>query len=177
MTPIFTTLKKPSYLLLTSALTIIFWLLYTFFDLRQGGVHLTIFSTHVMSFQYFLERFGLAYVVSRIVLDILISFLSALTIALVIDSYRNGNKLVVGSTCSTGATVILGFATFGCPSCVLPIAGTFGVVLTSETLPLFGFEFKILSLLICIGTLFWLLHRLKLSAQMSVREVSAISLK
>ncbi len=168
MTPIFTTLKKPSYLLLTSALTIIFWLLYTFFDLRQGGVHLTIFSTHVMSFQYFLERFGLAYVVSRIVLDILISFLSALTIALVIDNYRNGNKLVVGSTCSTGATVILGFATFGCPSCVLPIAGTFGAVLTSETLPLFGFEFKILSLLICIGTLFWLLHRLKRSSAMLV---------
>jgi hypothetical protein len=166
MRPIFTTLKKIPYLLLTIALTIVFWLLYTFFDLRQGGVHLTIFSTHVMSFSFFIGRFGLAYVVSRIVLDILIAFLSALTIALVIDSYRNGNRLVVGSTCSTGATVLLGFTTFGCPSCVLPIAGTFGAVLTSETLPLFGFEFKILSLLICIGTLFWLVHRMKVSSKM-----------
>lgn len=166
MIPIFATLKKVPYLMLTFALTLVFWTLYTFFDLRQGGTHLTIFSTHVMSFQYFVEQFGLVYVASRIVLDILISFLSAIMIALVIDSYRNGNKLFTGSACSTGATFILGFATFGCPSCVLPIAGTFGDILTSETLPLFGFEFKILSLLIISVTLIWFLHRLKLVSSM-----------
>jgi hypothetical protein len=161
MTPILTPLKKAPYLLLTFALTIIFWALYTFFDLRQGGTHLTIISTHVMPFQYFLEHFGVVYVSSRVVLDLLISFLSAVLIALLIDNYRSGNRMFAGSACSTGTSIILGFATFGCPSCVLPIAGTFGVIFTSEALPLFGFEFKILSLTIISGTLIWLLRRLK----------------
>ena len=164
MTLILTTLKKMPYLLLTLVLTLVLWAFYTFFDLRQGGTHLTIFSLHVMSFQYFVERFGLIYVVGRIMLDLLIAFFSALTIALVVDNYRNGTGMFGSSACSTGATFLLGFATFGCPSCVLPIAGTFGVILTSETLPLFGFEFKILALLISVGTLLWLLYRLKLSS-------------
>ncbi len=154
--------------MLTLVLTLVLWSLYIFFDLRQGGTHLTIFSLHVMTLQYFVEHFGLLYVVTRIVLDLLIAFFSALAIALVVDNYRNGGGIFGSSVCSTGATFLLGFATFGCPSCVLPIAGTFGVILTSETLPLFGFEFKILSLLISISTLLWLLHRLKLSSHEDV---------
>ena len=159
MTFINNTLKKTPYLMLTLVLTLLFWAFYTFFDLRQGGTHLTIFSLHVMSFQFFVEHFGLLYVVSRVVLDLLIAFFSVLTIVLVVDNYRNG--MLASSACSTGATFLLGFTTFGCPSCVVPIAGTFGVILTSQSLPLFGFEFKLLSLLISIGTLYWLLHRLK----------------
>ncbi len=154
------TLKKPTYLILTLVLTLVLWAFYTFFDLRQGGTHLTLFSLHVMPLQFFVERFGALYVVGRVVLDLLIAFFSALTIALVIDNARNG--MLAGTACSTGATFLLGFATFGCPSCVLPIAGTFGVIFSSQALPLFGFEFKLLALLLSIGTLFWLLRRLKL---------------
>lgn len=171
MASILITLKKAPYLLLTLVLTLVLWAFYTFFDLRQGGTHLTIFSLHVMSLQYFVAHFGLLYVIGRIVLDLLIAFFSALSIALVIDNYRNGTGIFGTSVCSTGATFLLGFATFGCPTCVLPIAGTFGVILSSGTLPLFGFEFKILSLLISIGTLLWLLYRLKLSSYQDVVAV------
>lgn len=164
MAYLLSTLKKIPYLLLTLALTLVFWILYILFDARQGGTHLTIFSTHLEPLQYFVAHFGTAYVVLRVALDGLISFLSALMIALTLDYYRSGKRFLSRSVCSTGATVILGFAVFGCPSCVLPIAGTFGIIFTSEALPLFGFEFKILALLITGATLFWLLHRLKQSS-------------
>jgi hypothetical protein len=161
MQTLLTTLKKAPYLLLTLVLTIVFFALYTFFDLRQGGVHLTIFSAHLEPLQYFLVHFGVWYVLGRAVLDIINAFLSALLIAVTVDQYRNGSALVAGSACSTGATVILGLATFGCPTCVLPIAGTFGAVFTAQALPLFGFEFKVLSLLIVIGALIWLVRRIE----------------
>jgi Na+/H+-translocating membrane pyrophosphatase len=163
MTLLLATLKKRPYLLLTCILTLLFWALYTLFDSRQGGTHLTIFSTHLEPLQYFVTHFGVAYVALRMALDCLISLLSAILIAFTIDQYRSGKRFLTGSVCSTGATVVLGFAVFGCPSCVLPIAGTFGIIFTSEALPLFGFEFKILSLLITGGTLIWLLRRLKQS--------------
>lgn len=158
---IFNTLKKLSYFLLTLGLTVSFWALYTLFDLRQGGTHLTIFSTHLEPFQFFAAQFGVAYVALRVILDGLISGLSAILLALTIDQYRQGNRFLTGSVCSTSATVLFGFAVFGCPSCVLPIAGTFGLLFSSSALPLFGFEFKIIALLLAVGTLLWFLQRLK----------------
>ena len=155
------TLKKKMYLLLALVLTIVFFALYTFFDFRQGGTHLTIFSVHVMPLQFFLDRFGFVYVSSRIVLDLLIAALSAVLLVVTLDNYRSGSVMFTRSACSTGATLVLGLATFGCPSCVLPIAGTFGIIFSSQALPLFGFEFKILSLLLVLGTLIWLLLRFK----------------
>jgi len=159
------TLKKMPYLLLALVLTIVFFALYTFFDFRQGGTHLTIFSVHVMPLQFFLDRFGFVYVFSRIVLDLLIAALSAVLLVVTLDNYRSGSAMFTRSACSTGATLILGLTTFGCPSCVLPIAGTFGIIFSSQALPLFGFEFKILSLVIVLGTLIWFLLRFKRLSQ------------
>jgi hypothetical protein len=155
------TLKKKPYLLLALVLTIVFFALYTFFDFRQGGTHLTIFSAHLMPLQFFLDRFGFVYVSSRIVLDLLIAALSAVLLVVTLDNYHSGSAMFSRSACSTGATLILGLATFGCPSCVLPIAGTFGIIFSSQALPLFGFEFKILSLVLVLGTLIWFLLRFK----------------
>ena len=172
MATILTTLKKMPYLLLTLGLTVGLWLLYTFFDLRQGGIHLTIYSLHLETFQFFVAHFGIGYVLLRLVLNLLISLLSAILVVLTIDQYRNGNRFLGPSVCSTGGGVLFGFAVFGCPSCVLPIAGTFGVLFSSSTLPLFGFEFKIVSLLFIVGTLFWFLRRLKQSSPLAQLAVS-----
>lgn len=163
MTSAFATLKTIPYLLLTLGLTSGFWVLYTLFDLRQGGTHLTIFSTHLEPFHYFVAHFGGTYVALRVMLDFLISLLSAFLISLTVNQYHHGNRFLTSSVCSTGGTMLFGFAVFGCPSCVLPIAGTFGVIFSSSTLPLFGFEFKIMALLFLLGTLLWLLRRLKLA--------------
>jgi hypothetical protein len=153
------TLRKPSYLLLVIVLTVAFLALYMLFDARQGGNQLTLFHATLRPLQYFLNRFGPAFTYGRIALDLLIAFFSALLIAVTLDNYRAQSGLFTGSACSTGATVILGFATFACPSCVIPVLGTFGIIFTSEALPLFGFEFKLLALLIALGTLVWLMMR------------------
>jgi hypothetical protein len=172
MMTILTTLKKLPYFLLTVVLTVGLWLLYTLFDLRQGGTHLTIFSTHLEPFQFFIVHFGIGYVLLRVILDFLIALLSAVLIALTIDQYRSGNQFLTRSVCSTGGSLLFGFAVFGCPSCVLPIAGTFGIIFSSSTLPLFGFEFKIVALLLIVGTLFWVSRRLKQSSSLSGLLVS-----
>jgi Na+/H+-translocating membrane pyrophosphatase len=172
MMTILTTLKKLPYFLLTVVLTVGLWLLYTLFDLRQGGTHLTIFSTHLEPFQFFIAHFGIGYVLLRVILDFLIALLSAILIALTIDQYRSGNQFLTRSVCSTGGSLLFGFAVFGCPSCVLPIAGTFGIIFSSSTLPLFGFEFKIVALLLIVGTLFWVSRQLKQSSSLSRLVVS-----
>jgi hypothetical protein len=155
------TLGKVPYLLLVIVLTLAFLALYILFDARQGGNQLTLFHATLRPLTYFLARFGPTFTYGRILLDLLIAFFSALLIAITLDNYRSQSGLFTGSACSTGATVLLGFATFACPSCVIPVLGTFGVIFTSQALPLFGFEFKLLSLLIVLGTLAWLMIRYK----------------
>jgi hypothetical protein len=154
------TLKKPGYLILTIVLTVAFFLLYAFFDSREGGLHTTLWTTHVRPISFYIQYFGPLYVTTCIVLDILTSFLSALLLAVSIDNYRNGSSMFAGTACSTGAVVILGISTFGCPGCVMPIVGTFGAIFFAKVLPLFGIEFKLVSLLIVVGTFFWLRYRL-----------------
>ena len=108
--------------------------------------------------QYLGEQFGLLYIVSSLGLSLLCAFLTAWLIAFTVDHYRMRSGLFSTMACSTSATVFLGIATFGCPSCILPIAGTLGLVFMAQTLPFFGIEFHVLSLLILLGTFAWLIR-------------------
>ena len=170
---ILATLKKKGYLLLTLVLTIIFTALYVFLDLRQGGTHNTMLNTHTVTPQYLGAHFGLLYISSSLGLSVLSAFLTALLIAFTIDHARMRSGLFSTTTCSTSATVILGIATFSCPSCTLPIAGTLGLIFTSQALPFFGIEFHVLSLLILLGTFVWLI-RLMHKRQIQVPHVTVL---
>ena len=152
------TLKKKGYLLFTLVLTVAFTALYVFFDLRQGGTHNTMLNTHTVTPQYLGEHFGWLYITSSLGLSLLCAFLTAWLIAFTVEHYRMKSGLFSTTACSTTATVFLGIATFGCPSCVLPIAGTLGLVFTAQTLPFFGIEFHVLSLLILLATFAWLIR-------------------
>ncbi|QBD79417.1 hypothetical protein EPA93_26890 [Ktedonosporobacter rubrisoli] len=155
------TLRKPGYLTLTIVLTVVFLALYIFFDLREGGRTANLLTTHIRPPDFYLQHFGALYFFSCLILDILTSFASAVLISLSIDHYRQGSSMFTGSACSAGAVVILGISTFGCPSCVLPLVGTFGAVFFAKAMPLFGVEFKLLSVVILALTFYWLLRRLK----------------
>ncbi len=155
-----TMLRKPSYLALTVILTVFFVALYGFFDLREGGKHTTLFTTHIQSLQFYAHYFGVWYVTGSIILDVLTALLSAILISLTLANYRNHSSMFTGTACSTAATLGLGIATFGCPGCVMPLAGTIGAIFFTKVLPFFGLEFKALSLVIVLGTLIWLLRRL-----------------
>ncbi len=156
-----TMLRKPFYLVLTVVLTLIFIAIYGFFDLREGGKHTTLFTTHIQSLQFYAQHFGAWYVAGSIVLDVLTAFFSALLISLTIANYRSRSSMFTGAACSTAAALGVGIATFGCPGCVMPIAGTIGAIFLTKTLPFFGMEFKALSLLIVLITLWLLLRRLQ----------------
>lgn len=153
------TLRKPGYLVFTIVLTAIFFALYLFFDLREGGMTTNLLTTHLRPPDFYMQHFG-PWFYSSVVLDLLTSFISALLLALSIDHLRQGSGMFTGSACSTGAVVILGISTFGCPGCVLPIIGTFGAVFFAKALPLMGVEFKLLSIVILLATFYWLLRRL-----------------
>ena len=163
------TLKRPSYLVLTIILTLVFIVLYGFFDLREGGMHTTLFTTHIQPPQFYILHFGAWYFWSLVVLDVLTSLFSAILISLTVANYRNRSSMFTGTACSTVATLGLGIATFGCPGCVMPIAGTLGAIFLTKTLPFFGLEFKALSLVIVFVTLAWLLHRLNPTPQLATQ--------
>ncbi len=167
-----TMLKRPVYLALTVVLTLLFTAVYGFFDLREGGKHTTLFTTHIQSLQFYTHYFGAWYVTGSIVLDVLTALFSAILISLTIANYRNHSSMFAGTACSTAATPGLGIATFGCPGCIMPIAGTLGAIFLTKTLPFFGLEFKALSLLIVFVTLVWLLRRLTPRAE-AMRTIGA----
>ncbi len=166
-----TMLKKPSYLALTILLTLFFIALYGFFDLREGGKHTTLLTTHIRPIDFYVHYFGLWYVVWSIIFDVLTSLFSAILISLTIANYRAHSPMFTGTACSTVATLGLGIATFGCPGCVMPIAGTVGAIFLTKTLPFFGLEFKALSLVIVLGTLVWLLRRLTPQTKLATNTV------
>lgn len=155
---ILATLKKKNYLLLTLVLTLVFASLYTFLDLRQGGTRNNMLNTHTVTPQYLGAHFGTLYIYSALGLSLVSAFLTALLIAFSIDHYRMRSGLFSTTACSTAATVFLGIATFGCPSCILPIAGTLGLIFTAQTLPFLGIEFQVLALLILLATFTWLFY-------------------
>ena len=63
-----------------------------------------------------------------------------------------------GGTCSA-ASVLLGVATAGCPTCVVPLAGTLGLVFFAGSLPLLGLEFQLVSVAVLLVGLTWMLRR------------------
>jgi hypothetical protein len=153
-----TTFRKPAYVLLTLGLGLLFTGLYLFFDFREGGLTTTLWTTHLTGVAFYMTRFGIPYLTGLLVMDLVIAFLSAALVAIAVDRYRTHRASVAGPACSAGAAAFVGLCTFGCPTCVMPIAGTFGALTMTKVLPFLGLEFKAATLAI-IATLFLLYMR------------------
>ena len=149
------TFRKPSYLGLTAVLTASLSYSLYLLSLRSAGVHTTIVTTTESSVGFWLKRFGPGYVAGTLSLDIINGLLISLMIVLAVSSRAMARA---GGTCST-ASVLLGVATAGCPTCVVPLAGTFGLVFFAGSLPLLGLEFQILSVAVLLVGLIWILRR------------------
>lgn len=119
--------------------------LYYFFSLRTAGHHTTIFTLQTATPAFIVQEFGLTYFLASITLDVLIAFLTSVMIAAAIVAHRARKAAGAGAACST-ASVGLAVATFGCPACTIPIAGTLGAAASAGTLPMFGLEFKLLAM-------------------------------
>lgn len=149
------TFRKPSYLGVTIALTAFLSYAMYWLSLRSAGTNTTIFTTTQSSVDFWLQKFGLGYVIGTLSLDVIAGLLISMMIVLSISSRafaRTG-----GAT--SAASVLLGVATSACPACVVPLAGTFGLVFFAASLPLLGLEFQVLQVAVLLAGLIWLIRR------------------
>jgi len=153
------TFRKPSYVVFTLLLTLVFAALYFFFDMREGGLTTKLWTTHLTTPQFYLTKFGVPYFVGMLAFDVVISLLSSALLAMAIDAFRVQRATLTGSACTTGAAAALGLATFGCPTCVMPIVGTFGGLTMTKVLPLLGLEFKAVTLGLVLVMFVWITRK------------------
>ena len=149
------TLRKPSYAALAVALTVIIAVAFYFLSLRSAGANTTIFTTSLTTPGFWLGKFGVGYLLATVSLDVIIAALMSLTIVLTL-AIRSVAR--AGGACST-ASIVLGVTTASCPTCVVPLAGTFGLVFFGASLPLLGLEFQALAAVVLLAGLIWILRR------------------
>ena len=132
--------------------------LYMFFDLREAEDQ-NLATTKITSVSGLQHMYGLWYMVAVIVLNALLALVSAVlavqSFALIKARRRSGAT----GACSAGASVLVGFGVFGCPSCTVPLLGTLGLTAAASSLPLKGIEFKFVALIVIVFGLWWLRRR------------------
>lgn len=140
-----------------AALTLGFFAAYSLLDLREGGRASNLLTTRLASPSFYISQFGGWFFWGSVVLNVALAAASALLIVGSVAHYRS--REAAGGVCTTTATLLFGVAVFGCPGCVMPLFGTLGLALFASALPLFGLEFKFLSLAVILGALAWLFRR------------------
>lgn len=117
------------------------------------GVLFTILDTLNVSYDAMYRNYGLTLVILQIGLNLLMSVLSGLLLAL------NKRMLEVKGIQTHGEhlsviAVIVGILTYGCTPCVISFFASFGIAFSVAVLPYAGLPYKLLTLgLICLGVL------------------------
>jgi len=141
-------------------LAVVLFAVYMLFDLREGGRNASLTTTKIVSPGRYGELFGGLYLTGMIVLNVLLSLVSAI---LMVQSYRMLKARRDGATtgaCTTGGSILVGFLAFACPGCPLPLLGTLGITFFATSLPLYGLEFKLVALAMVAGALVWIRRRM-----------------
>ncbi len=140
--------RRPSVILTAMA----FFAAYLLLDLREGGRNSSLTTTRLSTPRFYIDHFGGWFFWGAVVLDVALALTTALLLVTSLSRYRERRAMGV---CTTGATLLFGFALFGCPGCMMPLFGTLGIAAFANALPLFGLEFKLVSLLVTLGALVW----------------------
>jgi hypothetical protein len=145
--------------LAVAGIAIVLFIVYVVFDLREGGEKASLTTTRIVGPTRYLEFMSGAWLVGMYVLDAVLAVLAAVLLVRSFHAIRQRLRGGGVAACSTGSTVLVGFAAFACPACPLPLLGTIGVSFFASTLPLGGLEFKLLAILIVAAALFWYWRR------------------
>jgi len=134
---------KKKYIIQGSVFFVLFMIIYTLVDRLN------------MTYRDMILSYGLFLVIINIFTNIVMSLLSALLMNLSTTMVELKGK--EGKSSTFGAlSVLFGILTYGCTSCVIAFLASIGIAFSVIALPLAGFPYKIISLLIiCIG-LFWM---------------------
>lgn len=116
-----------------------------------------------MSYADMQSEFGLYLVILNISTNVIMSLGSALLMnlstAMVILKGKEGNSSNFGSL-----SVLFGILTYGCTSCVIAFFASIGITFSVIALPLAGFPYKIVSLILISIGLFWMYRELEFGA-------------
>jgi hypothetical protein len=108
-----------------------------------------------MSYQEMSETFGLYLVIINITTNVVMSLLSSLLMnlstAMVVLKGKEGKASTFGSL-----SVLFGILTYGCTSCVIAFFASIGIAFSVVALPLAGFPYKMISLLLVMIGLYWM---------------------
>jgi hypothetical protein len=136
-------LKTTKYLIQGFIMFILFMIIYTIVD----GLNM---SYSEMSFAY-----GTYLVILNIITNIVMSLGSALLMNLSTIMVELKGKEGKSSTFGS-LSVLFGILTYGCTSCVIAFFASVGIAFSVVALPLAGFPYKIISLLLVSIGLFWM---------------------
>ncbi len=140
--------KTRRYILQGSLFFALFMLIYTIVD----GLN--------MSYPAMVETYGTWLVAINIVTNVLMSLSSAfllnLSTAMVALKGREGKAANFGFF-----SVLFGILTYGCTTCVIAFFAVVGITFSVLALPLAGFPYKIIALVLIAIGLVWMFHELK----------------
>jgi hypothetical protein len=104
--------------------------------------------------------YGLYLVVLNITVNIMMAlgsaFLMNLSTAMVILKGKEGKASTFGSL-----SVLFGILTYGCTSCVIAFFASVGIAFSVAVLPLAGFPYKLISLVLISIGLYWMYRELE----------------
>lgn len=108
-----------------------------------------------MTYPVMIETYGLYLVITNVILNIVMSFLSALLMSFSTAMVELKGK--EGKASNFGfLSVLFGILTYGCTSCVIAFFASIGIAFSVIALPLAGLPYKFISLALILIGLFWI---------------------
>lgn len=98
------------------------------------------------------QKYGLSLVVINIILNIIMSFITATTLTVSVINIKIQGKDTKSSSLSF-FSVLFAVMTYGCTSCVISFLAIFGISYSVALLPLAGLPYKLLTLVILLAAL------------------------
>ncbi|MBN2300751.1 MAG: hypothetical protein JXC31_06175 [Acholeplasmataceae bacterium] len=113
-----------------------------------------------MTYLEMIDVYGLYLVVINIITNLVMSFLSSLLMNLSTAMVELKGKEGKGSSLGF-ISIVFGVLTYGCTSCIIAFFASIGIAFSVIALPLAGYPYKIISLLIIFIGLFWITREIK----------------
>lgn len=126
---------------------------YFLFFISFIGINFTVDYLN-MPYSIMIVEYGILLVVLNITLNIIMSLLTALTLTLSVINLKINQKDTKSSNLSF-LSVIFSIMTYGCTSCVINFLAVFGISYSVALLPYAGLPYKLVALVIIIGSLFF----------------------
>jgi len=141
-------IKTRKSLLQIIAFFIVFMIIYTFIDRNN------------ISYTEMSQTYGNYLVYTNVLLNIVMSLLSALLLILSTAMATLKGKETISSNVSF-VSVFFGILTYGCTPCVIAFLGSLGIAFSVTILPLAGLPYKIISLVLILIGLVWTYYEIE----------------